>query len=305
MTGRTLSLALLVETQAQQAVLKKLIEDAGHHLACSLLADEFEKEPQYFVADAWLININLGSGSYPRIESWLEGLDQPLIFEEQLEFPKRGNYDLWVKRTSRKLHQLEGSINLERHPKGAAKFIWVLGASTGGPEALKEFFAVIQQPVDVGFIYVQHMNSGFEDTLIDLINKNSACHAFKAKHGDVIPANGVAVIANENWVNVMPNGTLTIKLGATWPGAYSPSINQVFANVARSYNANFGAIVFSGMGDDGADSLKILHQQGGQIWAQDPSSCTIASMPESAIATGVVSKVATPKELAELIVKAN
>lgn len=301
MGGRLLSIALLVETIEQQQVLKQLIENSGHKLACCLLAEQFESEPKDIIADVWLININLGAGCYPRIESWLERLNEPLIFEEQQEFLLSGEYDRWIKRLSRKLHQLEGSINLERHPKGAAKFIWVLGASTGGPDTIKTFFNALSTPVEAGFIYVQHMNNGFEDTLIDLINKNSGCNAFQAKHGDVIAENDVAVIANETWIDVQPNGTLTVNENRAWPGAYSPSINQVFANVARRFGDQCGAIVFTGMGNDGADSLRLIRQQRGRVFAQSPETSTIAAMPEAAIASGIVECIASPEGLAELV----
>ncbi len=296
-----LCIALLVETPEQQEILERLIEDCGYKVACNVLAEEFEKEPRYVVADAWLININLGDGCYPHIESWLERLEQPLVFEDQQVMPKRNMRTLWLKRISRKLHQLEGNINLDRHPQGAAKFVWVLGASTGGPKALKEFFSAIEKPLDVGFIYVQHLNDGHENTLIEMINNNSPCRAFKAKHGAILAANTVAIIANETWVDVLPNGTLTVSADRKWPGDYSPSISQVFANVARSFAGQFGVILFTGMGADGVDSLKIVRQQGGRVLAQESSSCTIASMPELAVATGTVEAVATPKGLATIV----
>jgi chemosensory pili system protein ChpB (putative protein-glutamate methylesterase) len=146
-------------------------------------------------------------------------------------------------------------------------------------------------------VYVQHIDPGFENTLADIVNKHSHYPAYPVMHGDVLRENGTAIIANDNCVEVQENGTLSTSPGP-WPGAYSPSIDQVFANVARRYGKRCGVIVFSGMASDGAVGVRLVHQQGGQVWVQSPSSCTISSMPDSALDTGVVSVIDSPEGLA-------
>ncbi|MEC8429076.1 MAG: chemotaxis protein CheB, partial [Pseudomonadota bacterium] len=64
-----------------------------------------------------------------------------------------------------------------------------------------------------------------------------------------------------------------------------------------------GAIVFTGMADDGTAGARLIHQNGGQVWVQSPSSCTISSMPDEALNTGVVSVIASPEGLAARLVE--
>ncbi|KAB7628134.1 chemotaxis protein CheB, partial [Alkalilimnicola sp. S0819] len=80
--------------------------------------------------------------------------------------------------------------------------------------------------------------------------------------------------------------------------SYAPSIDSVMEEVARRYGANGGAIIFSGMGDDGARGCQAVAGAGGLVWAQDSASCAIDSMPSCARNTGVVAHSAPPEALA-------
>ncbi|GAA5315838.1 MAG: chemotaxis protein CheB [Candidatus Pelagadaptatus aseana] len=295
-----LQLGLLVESEHQAQVLRSLVDDSGHHLQDCHLATEAIANPgllEATAADVWLVNVAIAEPHNRDLEDWLLTLDQPVIVSELHESLTGEEQALWLRRIQEKLHQLQGSINLGKHPEGAAPFIWVLGASTGGPEAVKEFFKALPAELGVGFIYVQHIDPGYEQTLVDIVNKHGHYPAYPVTHGDVLPPNKTAIIANNDWVELLENGTLCLKQGG-WPGAYSPSIDQVFANVARSYGGRCGAIVFSGMADDGASGIRMIHQQGGEVWVQSPATCTISSMPDAALDTGVVKVIASPQGLA-------
>lgn len=296
-----LQLGLLVETEVQAQTLQPLINECGHQLKASLLAADAVDNLQLLdeaEADAWLVNVPIAEEAYQPLESWLLTLDNPVIVSELDEAnSSQEEQKLWMRRIQEKLHQLQGSINLNEHPDGAAPFIWVLGASTGGPEAVKAFFQALPEKLGVGFIYVQHIDPGHEQTLVDIVNKHGHYPAYPVTHGDVLPPNKTAIIANDDWVELLENGTMSLKEDG-WPGAYSPSIDQVFANVARSYGGRCGAIIFTGMADDGASGARLIHQQGGEVWVQSPSSCTISSMPDAALDTGVVKVIASPEGLA-------
>jgi chemosensory pili system protein ChpB (putative protein-glutamate methylesterase) len=83
-----------------------------------------------------------------------------------------------------------------------------------------------------------------------------------------------------------------------WPGPYGPSVDQVMLNVAQYYGPRACYILFSGMGNDGAEAVVKISQQAATIWAQNSESCANSSMPDSAVATGFISYTGSPRQLA-------
>jgi chemosensory pili system protein ChpB (putative protein-glutamate methylesterase) len=73
-------------------------------------------------------------------------------------------------------------------------------------------------------------------------------------------------------------------------------------NVAKHFGARARYILFSGMGNDGAEAAVRISQQASTIWAQDSQSCANSSMPDSAVATGHVSYIGSPRQLASQLV---
>ncbi|MDA1107767.1 MAG: chemotaxis protein CheB [Proteobacteria bacterium] len=80
---------------------------------------------------------------------------------------------------------------------------------------------------------------------------------------------------------------------------YRLSIDAVLMNVARRYGKRSGAIIFSGMGNDGTEGVRAMAAQGAEVWAQDAASCLVSSMPDQVRQTGLVSFSGTPEALAQ------
>lgn len=292
-----LQLGLVVESEEQRQALKNLVCDAGHRVAVATLADEASEASLASRVDAWLIDIDLTR--FTAIEVWLSHLQQHVIISDGWELqPATDAYRLWAQRLQAKLQQLDGQINLLRHPVGATKDLWVLGASTGGVEAVRDFFSALPEALNIGFIYVQHIDIGHEQSLADMVNKYSHYPAYPVLHGDVIHPGRTAIVASDQHIIVQDNGTLSVT-DEVWSGPYSPSIDQVFANVALSYGARSGVIVFSGMGDDGTSGARLIKQKGGRVWVQSPESCVVSSMPDEVINAELAEVIATPQGLAE------
>lgn len=296
-----LRIGLLADTAAQLNVLRLLVNESGHQAIATLRLHDFAaagQRPELQTVDAWLVILPLESDSWAAIDTWLEQLQLPVIIDDGRHAdPAAADYAAWRRRVLKKLQQLHGAINLERHPAGAARTLWILAASTGGPKAVTEFFQALPPQLDVGFVYVQHIDQGYEQSLVDMISRHSAYPAYAIADGDVLHAGATAVIAGPHWVDFLSNGTVAVR-AEKWPGMYSPSIDQVFANMARCFGSRCNVMVFSGMGDDGAAGARLVHQQGGRVWAQQPHSCTVSSMPDAVLATHIVSVVDTPAGLA-------
>jgi two-component system chemotaxis response regulator CheB len=78
---------------------------------------------------------------------------------------------------------------------------------------------------------------------------------------------------------------------------YKPSISRLFETVGSVYGPLSVGIVLTGMGEDGADGMEVLSRSGGFTIAQDEMSCSVSSMPKTAIERGIVDEVLDPGEM--------
>ena len=183
-----------------------------------------------------------------------------------------------------------------------ARYVWVLGASLGGPKAVKEFLDVLPEGLPMAFVIAQHIDAGFHKTLEQVWSRNSHFTFIDPRPGNVI-ANGQIVIAPVEQV-MRINAESQIELvQEDWEGPYSPSIDQVMNDMFDRFAQRTGAILFSGMGNDGAIAGPRMRKAGLEIWAQTAETCGSSSMPDSARDTGCVTFSGSPRELAGHLVQ--
>ncbi|MDK2779429.1 MAG: chemotaxis protein CheB [Pseudomonadota bacterium] len=175
--------------------------------------------------------------------------------------------------------------------------VWVLGASLGGPEAVKAFLDALPGGLPLAFVYAQHIDPRFEETLSKTIGRHSAYQLKNFTAGQPLLCGEVLVAPITSEFRFNGDG-LPQTLDQPWPGPYGPSIDQVILNVAEYYGPRAGYILFSGMGNDGADAIMTLTDRKVPVWAQSPETCANASMPESAIETDRVNFTGDPFQLA-------
>jgi two-component system chemotaxis response regulator CheB/chemosensory pili system protein ChpB (putative protein-glutamate methylesterase) len=179
----------------------------------------------------------------------------------------------------------------------AIQRVWVLGASIGGPEAVREFAAALPAETPALFILAQHMGSDFVDLMTQQLAKATKLRVQSARAGLRVAHGEIVVVPLDARVQVAPDGVLEVEpLTDALP--YNPSIDQVLRDVADRYGGAAGAIIFSGMANDAVDGARHLAERGGVVWVQDPASCVISSMVDGARDAGLVSFSGTPAELA-------
>ncbi len=183
-----------------------------------------------------------------------------------------------------------------------AKNIWVLGASLGGPDALKRFLANIPADLPVTFIVAQHLGENFVALLAEQLNRYTAFDVLVPARGHVARHQQVLVTPTDQRMLINPIGAVEYH-PITQASQYSPSINGVISDFAQRYKYNIGVIIFSGMCDDGVSGCESLSRKGGSVWVQDPKSCVISAMPESVIDKVNIGFSGTPEQLAEQLVK--
>ncbi len=183
-------------------------------------------------------------------------------------------------------------------PKDAAANIWVLGASLGGPQAVRQFLAAVEKDLPVAFILAQHIGANHIALLAEQLNRVTPFVVLAGRTGHLIRHHEVILTPADKDIKITEDGYLSF-MPAMENAIYSPSIDNVMNAVANHYGNMAGSIVFSGMGDDGARGCEAMARQGGIVWAQDVDSCVISSMPDQARKTNTVTFSANPQALAE------
>ncbi len=183
-----------------------------------------------------------------------------------------------------------------------ARRIWVLGASIGGPQAVKAFLAKLPEDLPVCFILAQHIGVGFVNLLAEQLGRVTRLRVSTPEDGMILEKGQLVVAPVEKRINFSGRGIISME-SIKQKSIYSPSIDDVLTVVAKHYGADANAIIFSGMGNDGTVGCHLIAQKGGMIWAQESESCIISSMADSVRSAGIVSLSATPERLAESLVE--
>lgn len=176
--------------------------------------------------------------------------------------------------------------------------VWVLGASFGGPEALTRFLGELPPAPDAAFIIAQHIGDGFAEVLAQQLHRASPVPVVCAAPGMPLHAGRVYVAPIRH--RLVIDGRGRFQQGELYGdrSTYTPCIDAIMFEVAARYAHRAAAVVFSGMGDDGARGVRAVRDAGGRVWAQDAGSCAIDSMPNEAAATGTVDRRGPPECLA-------
>ena len=185
---------------------------------------------------------------------------------------------------------------------GIAQYVWVLGASLGGPEALKRFLKALPADIPAAFILAQHLGANFVSLLADQLDRTTSLKVMQPEEGHVLLHREVIVAPVDERLIVNPIGNLDL-VPLEEQSKYTPSIDMVISDVARRYGKNAGAILFSGMGDDGKLGASRMLEAGGQVWVQSAESCVISSMPDNVRKHCNVSFVGNPEQLAKQLVQ--
>jgi chemosensory pili system protein ChpB (putative protein-glutamate methylesterase) len=176
--------------------------------------------------------------------------------------------------------------------------VFVLGASIGGPEAVRSFLSKLKPKVPAAFVLAQHMGAEFLELMTSQLAKASSMPVRLAKPGEVFAAGEIVVVpVNQRF---LVDQTSVIQFGPLpTESPYSPSIDQVMMDMADRFGQRCTGIIFSGMASDAIEGAKYLAARGAKVWVQDPATCVISSMIDGAQAAGVVSFVGAPEQLAD------
>jgi two-component system chemotaxis response regulator CheB len=173
-----------------------------------------------------------------------------------------------------------------------------IASSTGGTEALKTLLS--QFPADIpGTVIVQHMPPGFTTAFAARLNEMMPFEVREAQDGDrVIPGRVLIAPGNFHMEMARSGAFYLVKLNQK-PAENSvrPAADVLMRTVAESAGRNAIGVVLTGMGKDGAQGLRAMHDAGSYTMAQDEASSVVFGMPKAAIEAGGVDRVLSLKDI--------
>ena len=224
--------------------------------------------------------------------------------------PKPEDTDSWRELATslpRVLHGVTRSVDMRprngrtavRAPLVASgRLRWVVvGASTGGPVALRDLFAELPRNAPVSLFVVQHIAPGFEPGLAEWLGRSSELDVGIAIDGEQ-PAPGTARICPPNvHLRMAPGGVLQLDAATPPRRSHRPAVDELFLSAATASPRETAGVLLTGMGADGAEGLLALRQAGGLTLVQDEASCAVFGMPRVALERQAADLALAPAEI--------
>ncbi|AHJ29823.1 ATP-binding protein [Nodularia spumigena CS-584] len=171
-----------------------------------------------------------------------------------------------------------------------------MGASAGGLEAFRELLSHL--PIDTGmaFVLIQHLSPHQKSLLTEILARTTQMPVVEVEHGMVVEPNHVYVIP--------PNSMMTISQGILQLSprkkthGFSMTVDTFFISLAEERGNKAIGVVLSGGDSDGTKGLESIKAAGGITFAQCEESAKVNSMPNTAVASGYVDFILTPKQIA-------
>jgi len=180
----------------------------------------------------------------------------------------------------------------------------VVGASTGGTEALRIFLEML--PVNSpGMVIVQHMPENFTRSFAERLNSLCKVTVKEAENNDSVVRGRVLIAPGNRHTLLKRSGAryyVEIKDGPL-VSRHRPSVDVLFRSASRYAGKNAIGVIMTGMGDDGAKGMLEMHQMGSYNIAQDEKSCVVFGMPAEAIKLNAVDKVLSLEKIAEEVLR--
>ena len=175
-------------------------------------------------------------------------------------------------------------------------FVVGIGASAGGLEALQQFFRFMPSGSGLSFVVIQHLAPDYKSLMADILGKYTQMTVLQAEDGMAVEENTVYLIP--------PKKNITYHSGRLFlrdyvQGTLNHPIDIFFNSLAEEKKEHAIAVVLSGTGSDGTGGIKTTREKGGLTIVQEPSTAKFDGMPRSAIATGVVDYVLSPRDIAD------
>ncbi|MEE3320715.1 MAG: chemotaxis protein CheB [Pseudomonadota bacterium] len=319
---------VIADSTLQGHLLSSAVKAQGYRVVVN--TDPGNLETRWYRDDAldlWVVDLSSEDRWQDFLDTLLEEASAPILFcDGQAPSRTDAGYPRWERRLVTKVVDYIGKPQVQERldiipqrtpkaripeprefqsimPANRPQRVWVLGASLGGPAAVKEFLDCLPANLPVAFVLAQHIDASFLETLCSVLSRDNNISCKVGVDGEALRHGEVAIAPVEYAVSFRHDGRIQ-STGQDWEGPYAPSIDQVIQQVSDGFGQQAGgAILFSGMGNDGAIAAPRLAATGRPVWAQSSDTCACSSQPDSVRETGCVSFSGSPEQLAQQLVE--
>lgn len=191
-----------------------------------------------------------------------------------------------------------GVLPAMKNPLLSSEKLIIVGASTGGTEAIKSFLC--QMPSDCpGILITQHMPEGFTKSFAKRLDGICKISVSEAQGGErILPGHAYIAPGHSHLKLARSGANYVTELDASEPvNRHRPSVDVLFRSAAKFAGKNAVGVILTGMGKDGAEGMLEMKAAGAFNFAQDEATCVVFGMPREAIAVGAVHEVAALNDL--------
>ena len=185
-----------------------------------------------------------------------------------------------------------GALPMLCNPLISSEKLIIIGASTGGTEAIKDF--LMQMPSDCpGILITQHMPEGFTRSFAKRLDGLCKISVSESEGGErILPGHAFIAPGHSHLLLVRSGANYMTQLDTGPPvNRHRPSVDVLFNSSAQAAGKNAVGVILTGLGKDGALGMLAMKQAGAHNFAQDEASCVVFGMPREAIAVGATHEV--------------
>jgi two-component system chemotaxis response regulator CheB len=187
-------------------------------------------------------------------------------------------------------------------PPLVAPRLLVIGASTGGPSAIRTLFKALPADFPLPILLVLHITEQFDAAMANWLEAQCGLQVRGAADGEPLSEIGRRSVrmAPGNRHLIVRGGRLRLEEG---PERHScrPSVDELFESVAKELGPAAIGCLLTGMGKDGAEGLAAMRKAGACTVVEDESTCVVFGMPREAIRLGAAQHVVGLTEIAPLL----
>ncbi|NIF67688.1 chemotaxis response regulator protein-glutamate methylesterase [Burkholderia sp. Cy-647] len=199
----------------------------------------------------------------------------------------------------------QASAPLMNNPLVSTEKLLIVGASTGGTEAIREL--LVPLPPDAPAVLIaQHMPPGFTKSFAQRLNTLCRIAVKEAEHGErVLPGHAYIAPGHAHLLLARSGANYLAHLSDEPPvNRHRPSVDVLFRSAALHAGKNAIGVILTGMGRDGAAGLLEMKRAGARTFAQDEASCVVFGMPREAIVLGGADEVVPLNEMSRRVLAA-
>ena len=198
----------------------------------------------------------------------------------------------------------DGLLDLREFTPPNAFDLILLGASTGGPEAVKQIIGQLKTNMPP-ILIVLHMQPEFVERYCERLKRITPLNVIRFGEHQKIGPNSIYIAAGSNHMEISKTGSdyFLNKGNKSKINGHCPSVDVLFKSAAKIYDTKILAVLLTGMGSDGAEGLNLLKNSGAFTITQNEETSEVYGMPKAAIEMGAAKRILSLEQIIKILSK--